>query len=92
MALDGKSFLAKTTATALLKAPTAASTAQVNVSSRASGYTLVFCTEMTGLPILSDLVFVILGRKSMRLIKKHLGRQHILSTQNTQLRIVKQLV
>lgn len=92
MALDGKSFLAKTTATALLKAPTAASTAQVNVSSRASGYTLAFCTEMTGLPILSDLVFVILGRKSMCLIKKHLGKQHILSIQNTQLRIAKQLV
>lgn len=89
MALGRKSFLEKSTATALLKAPAAASAAQVNMSSQASCHALAFCMEMTALPILSDLVFVIMGRRDMCFIKEHLARQHILSTQNAWLRIVK---
>lgn len=89
MALGRKSFLEKSTATALLKAPAAASAAQVNMSSQASCHTLTFCMEMTAFPILSDLVFVILARRDMCLIKEHLARQYILSTQNVWLRMVK---
>ena len=63
-----------------------------NVPPRASGHALAFCTGMTTLPIPSRLVFIILDRISMCLVKKRLTMQHILSTQRAKLRMEKWLV
>lgn len=52
-----------------------------NVPPQASGHTLLFCTGTTALPIPSRLVFIILDRISMCLVKKRLTMQPILSTQ-----------
>ena len=63
-----------------------------NVSPRASSHALAFCTGMTTLPIPSRLVFIILDRISMCLVKKRLTMQRILSTQRAKLRMEKRLV
>lgn len=48
------------------------------MSPQASGHAMAFCTGTTALPIPSHLVFIILDRLSMCLVKKHLTMQHYL--------------